>query len=113
MRKFLGVAAVALMSAGLALAGELDGLIGNTLVIKDAKGSVLAKTQFKQDGSYETTRGASTKVTGTWRVDGQSICTKEAGTEDEECVNLALNGKAKGQSWKVTGDGLNLSLSVE
>jgi hypothetical protein len=113
MRKFLSVAAIALASAGLVWAAELDGLIGNTLVIKDAKGTVLAKTQFKKDGTYETVRGASTKVTGKWRVDGQSICTKEEGAEDEECVNLALNGKTKGQSWKVTGDGLNLSLSVE
>jgi hypothetical protein len=82
-------------------------------VIKDGKGTVLAKTQFKQDGTYETTRGASTKVKGKWRVEGGAVCTKEDGADDEECIDLKLDGKTKGQSWTVKGDGLDLNLSLE
>jgi hypothetical protein len=110
----LFVAGTAFLAASsLAFAAGMDGYFGNTLVIKDAKGAVLAKTQFKQDGTYETTRGASTKVKGAWRVEGSSICTKEEGASDEECIDLKLNGKTKGQSWPVKGDGLDLNLSVE
>jgi hypothetical protein len=113
MGKFIVAAAAFLAGSSLALAAGLDGFYGNTLVIKDGKGAVLAKTQFDQDGSYETTRGASTKVKGKWRMDGNNICTKEDGAEDEECVNLQLSGKTKGQSWSVSGDGMDLKLSLE
>lgn len=112
MGKFFVAAAALLATSSLALAAGMDGFFGNTLVIKDAKGAVLAKTQFKQDGTYETTRGA-TKVKGAWRVEGGMVCTKEDGADDEECIDLKLNGKAKGQSWDVKGDGLDLKLSVE
>jgi hypothetical protein len=112
MRKFFVAAAAVLATSSLALAAGMDGFFGNTLVIKDAKGAVLAKTQFKQDGTYETTRGAA-KVKGTWRMDGAAVCTKEESAEDEECIDLKLDGKAKGQSWDVKGDGLDLKLSVE
>jgi hypothetical protein len=112
MGKYFAAAAFAATSS-FALAAGMDGFFGNTLVIKDAKGAVLAKTTFKQDGTYETTRGASTKVKGTWRADGTNTCTKEDGADEEECVNLQLDGKAKGQSWSVKGNGLDLSLSVE
>lgn len=113
MGKFFVVASAFLAASSLALAAGMDGLYGNTLVIKDAKGAVLAKTQFNKDGSYETTRGASTKVKGSWRLDGGAVCTKEEGGEDEECVDLKLDGKTKGQSWTVKGNGLDLALSVE
>lgn len=113
MRKVISLAIVAIATSGLAMAAGMDGFFGNTLVIRDAKGALLAKTQFKNDGSYETTRGAATKVTGTWRMDGANVCTKEQDAEDEECVNLNLAGKAKGQSWPVKGNGLDLQLTLE
>jgi hypothetical protein len=113
MRKFFVTGAALMAASSLAFAAGMDGFFGNTLVIKDAKGAVLAKTQFKQDGSYETTRGAAAAVKGKWRVEGGAICTKEDGAEDEECIDLKLDGKAKGQSWAVKGDGLDLKLSVE
>lgn len=113
MGKFLVAASALLAASSLAFAAGMDGFFGNTLVIKDAKGAVLAKTAFKQDGTYETTRGAAAAVKGTWRADGANICTKEEGAEDEECVDLKLGGKTKGQSWDVTGNGMNLKLSLE
>ena len=113
MGKFFVVASAFLAASSLALAAGMDGFYGNTLVIKDGKGTVLAKTQFAQDGSYETTRGASAKVKGKWRLDGGNVCTKEDGAEDEECVDLKLAGKTKGQSWDVKGDGMDLKLSLE
>lgn len=113
MGKFFSAATLFVATSSLALAAGMDGFFGNTLVIKDGKGAVLAKTEFKQDGTYETTRGASTKVKGTWRADGSNVCTKEEGAEDEECVDLKLAGKTKGQSWSVKGEGLDLNLSVE
>lgn len=113
MGKFFVAASAFLAVSSLAFAAGMDGLYGNTLVIKDAKGAVLAKTQFSKDGSYETTRGASTKVKGKWRMDGSAICTKEDGADEEECVDLKLDGKAKGQSWSVKGNGLDLALNVE
>jgi hypothetical protein len=113
MGKFIIAASAFLAASSLALAAGMDGFFGNTLVIRDGKGAVLAKTQFNQDGTYETTRGASTKVKGKWRADGANVCTKEDGADEEECVNLQLDGKTKGQSWAVKGDGLDLKLSVE
>jgi hypothetical protein len=112
MGKFFLAAAALIAGSSLAFAAGMDGFFGNTLVIKDAKGTVLAKTQFNQDGSYETTRGGA-KVKGTWRADGSNICTKEAGSDEEECVDLQLNGKTKGQSWSVKGGGLDLKLNLE
>jgi hypothetical protein len=113
MGKFFVAASAFLAASSLAMAAGMDGFYGNTLVIKDAKGAVLAKTQFKQDGTYETTRGTAAAVKGKWRVEGGAVCTKEDGAEDEECVDLKLDGKAKGQSWTVKGNGLDLALSVE
>jgi hypothetical protein len=113
MGKFFAAAAAFVAASSLAMAAGMDGFFGNTLVIKDAKGTVLAKTQFKPDGTYETTRGASTKVKGTWRADGANTCTKEEGAEEEECINLQLDGKTKGQTWTVKGEGLDLKLNLE
>lgn len=113
MHKAVILAVLAVATSGFAMAAGMDGFFGNTLVIRDSKGALLAKTQFKQDGSYETTRGTSTKVTGTWRMDGANVCTKEKGAEDEECVSLNLDGKNKGQSWPVKGNGLDLQLTLE
>ena len=110
MRKLL-VLAVALMASS-AMAAGMDGFVGNTLVIKDAKGKELARTVFAQDGTYSTKRG-TTSVNGKWRVNGAAICTTESGSDEEECVDLNLSGKAAGDSWKVTGNGMNLALKLE
>lgn len=112
MRKLMGWLAAAAATASLAMAAGLAGFYGNTLVIKDGAGKELARTQFKEDGTYSTQRGNAT-VKGKWRLDGALICTTEDGSDEEECVDLQVSGKTKGQSWKVTSNGLNLSLSLE
>ena len=112
MMKRLAIPAVLFASASLALAAGMDGLYGNTLVIKDKAGKELSRTTFNQDGTYSTKRGDKS-VKGKWRADGDAVCTTEDGQDDETCIDLKLSGKAAGQSWAVTDGGMDLRLSVE
>lgn len=54
---------------------------------------------YTPDGKFTAMEGA---VTGTWRIDGEKLCTTSNFAPDEECVAYPV-GKKSGDSFEVAG----------
>jgi hypothetical protein len=105
MRKLIiGAAIAALVSPALAQqpAGAPP---SDTLKEVTTKGIVLQvqgmdiPVKYTPDGKFTAMDGA---VTGTWRIDGEKLCTTSNMAPAEECVAYPV-GKKSGDSFEVTG----------
>lgn len=71
-------------------------------MIMDAGGMKFDVT-YKPDGSLSVSMdGADVGLTGSWRIDGDKLCTKSNYNPDEECVAYPA-GKKSGDTFEVTG----------
>jgi hypothetical protein len=105
MNRILLSAAVLALSAGVALADNLAGYYGNTVVITGPDGSV-SKARIKADGTYETTRPDGSVAKGTWAwKDDKTACftqvTPPAAAGQPNPLCLPIDAHKVGDSWSV------------
>lgn len=67
-------------------------------IVIEAEGLSIEVT-YRPDGTFTAMDGA---VTGTWRIDGDRMCTTSNFSPMEECT-LYPQGKASGDSFEITG----------
>jgi len=105
----LGVTAIAAaaMFATPVLANDTLALLssGYQLQIVPATGEAFT-VKFSPDGTYQTTLGSS----GTWRVEGDMLCTVRASDKISSC-GVIPTGKKRGDAW-ATKDGNRKDVTV-
>jgi hypothetical protein len=102
MRRLLMTAAVAAtLAIGTlatpAAAGTLDEVVkhGIIITVQDMQIDVT----YTPDGKFTALDG---QVTGTWRIDGDKLCTTSSADPNENCVEYPKDKKS-GDSFQVTG----------
>ena len=95
--RLLLAAAAALALATPAAAGTLQEITtkGMTLVVEGMEIDV----KYTPDGKFVAMDG---QVTGTWRIDGDKMCTTSNFEPNEQCIEYPKDKKA-GDSFEVTG----------
>jgi hypothetical protein len=96
MRKMLIAAALASLSATTAMAGTLDEVVKHGIVIMLPNNPV--DVTYTPDGKFTALGG---QVTGTWRIDGDALCTTSNVDPTEKCVTYPKDKKS-GDSFEVT-----------
>ena len=98
MRRLLIAAAAGLaLTAGAAAADTLQEVTTHGMVI--TAGGTDIDVIFTPDGKYTAFDG---QITGTWRIDGDKLCTTSNAAPEEQCVPYPT-GKKSGDSFEVTG----------
>ena len=89
MRSYILAAAAALTLAGPALAGTVDEVVkhGIILTVQDMQIDVT----YTPDGKFTALDG---QVTGTWRIDGEKLCTTSNFDPNESCVAYPKDKKS-------------------
>ncbi|HAC58181.1 hypothetical protein [Parvibaculum sp.] len=112
MKKFvLAVAVSTVAFAGAAFANAGAGLVGNTVTLTGPDGAVTKI--YYPDASSIVVKGADgSEAQGTWRVDGDKICTTVADAAEnctapvEEAPTVGSSGTIEGEQgavqWAVT-----------
>ncbi|HEX3701576.1 MAG TPA: hypothetical protein VHV27_12980 [Phenylobacterium sp.] len=97
MRAFLIALAASAALAAPAVADTLQEVTtkGMVITVQDMQIDVA----FTPDGKFTALDG---QVTGTWRIDGDKLCTTSSAAPDEQCVPYP-KGKKSGDSFEVTG----------
>jgi hypothetical protein len=104
-RLFIGAAAAALAMPALAQAASAQAG-GGTVQELVKHGGVMTvmgtaiPVSYGADGKYSVDFQGQ-KVEGTWRVDGDKLCTKAAGAPSENCTVYPA-GKKSGDEFEVT-----------
>ena len=119
MKRILGVAALALFGASMAMAAEdpMASRYGNTIVTTTADGKEAGRTYYDADGKMtrKTADGKETK--GTWKAEGDKVCitqTDPAPAAGAAPVCLPLAAHKIGDSWDVTlPDGMKLKATLQ
>ena len=97
MRRLLIAAGLAAALATPAFADTLQEVTTHGMVIM--LGDMQIDVDYTPDGKFTAAGG---QVTGTWRIDGDKLCTVAAIAPDENCVAYP-HGKKSGDSFEVTG----------
>jgi hypothetical protein len=106
MRRLLVGAALAVLSAP-ALADTLKEV--TTKGIKFSAGGFEAEVTYTPDGKFTAAEGT---VTGTWRIDGDKLCTTSNFAPDEECVAYPKDKKS-GDTFEVTGANGTATITIK
>lgn len=97
MRKLILLAGLAMLIAAPAFADTLKEVTTKGIVL--TAGGMDIDVAYTPDGKFTAMDGA---VTGTWRIDGEKLCTTSNFSPDEECVAYPV-GKKSGDSFEVVG----------
>jgi len=100
----IGLAAAACALANGAMAGDMTGYFGNTVMCKYANGDVTRVT-VNQDGTFKVVPTGHPSSTGTWKDDGTNVCytqTDPPPTPDMKQVCNSSQARKVGDSWDVT-----------
>ena len=97
MRSYILAATAALALAGPAFAGTVDEVVkhGIILTVQDMQ----IEVTYTPDGKLSALDG---QVTGTWRIDGDKLCTTWNFEPNETCVAYPKDKKS-GDSFEITG----------
>lgn len=104
MKRLILVSSIALtvLFTGPAMADVGSGLIGNTVTLTMADGTITRI--FYSDASTLTVRLADgTETQGSWRVDADRICTT-VGNAPENCTAPITEPPVAGSNGEITGD---------
>jgi hypothetical protein len=122
MRRLLRASLVALSFAavagitGVANAGPMDSLFGNTVVLT-YDGQPPVKVFVDADGGYSVQSPDGNSSSGTWEVKGGKVCytqTSPAPPADAKPVCLANQAHAVGETWTGVGvGGANFTAVIE
>lgn len=96
MRKVLALAAAATLFAAPALADTLQEITTKGMILT-AQGMDIDVT-YTPDGKFTALDG---QVTGTWRIDGDKLCTTSNFQPEETCT-VYPKGKKSGDSFEIT-----------
>jgi hypothetical protein len=107
MRKLIIAAAALAAFATPALADTLQEVTtkGMVITVQDMQIDVT----FTPDGKFTALDG---QVTGTWRIDGDKLCTTSNAAPDEQCVAYP-KGKKSGDSFDVTGPQGSATITIK
>ncbi len=111
MRRLLIPAAVALVCVGAlatpAIAGTLDEVVkhGMTLIIQDMPIDVA----YTPDGKFTAADG---QVTGTWKIDGDKMCTTSNLDPNETCIEYPKDKKS-GDSFELTSPQGSITVKIK
>jgi len=97
MRKLLLAAAGVLALAAPAFAGTLEEVTTHGMILKIGDMDILV--EYTPDGKFTAADG---QVTGTWKIDGDKLCTTSNFDPNLSCVEYP-KGKKSGDSFEVTG----------
>lgn len=102
MKKLILAAAISTFAfTGAALANVGDGLVGNTVTLTAADGSV-TKIYYPDASSIVVKAADGSESEGTWRVSDNTICTK-VGDAPENCTAPIEEAPAVGSSGTIEG----------
>jgi hypothetical protein len=107
MRKLLVATAAILALATPALAGTLQELTtkGMILTIQDMQIDVT----YTPDGKFTAMDG---QVTGTWKIDGDKLCTTSNFDPTESCIEYPKDKKS-GDSFEITGPQGSATITIK
>jgi hypothetical protein len=71
-------------------------------------GDMTFKVDYTPDGKFTAADG---QVTGTWRIDGDKLCTASNVQQEETCVAYPL-GKKSGDSFELTGPQGSVTIKI-
>jgi len=98
--------AASLAAAMPALAGAMDGVIGNTLKLT-TRGHTIAY-MFRADHSLTALVGGRTRMEGKWRLAGDTLCLRlgmQGIMGPETCIPAIPSDKGPGDQWDMTVNG--------
>lgn len=98
------------LSGTIALADVGAGLIGNTVTLTGPDG-VSTQIFYSDANTILVKIPDGTEVPGTWRVDGNKICTT-TGTMPENCTDPIDEPPAAGSSGAIDGEGGTVTWSI-
>jgi hypothetical protein len=98
MRQLSAIAAVAVLAlATPAAAGTLQEIVKNGIILMVADMQI--DVTYTPDGKFTAAEGA---VTGTWKIDGDKMCTASNFDPNETCVEYPKDKKS-GDTFEVSG----------
>lgn len=102
MKRIIAISIVALIAAPAFAQITTVQEVTTRGMVMDA-GGMKFDVAYKPDGSLAVTMdGADVGLTGTWRIDGEKLCTTSNFNPVEECAVYPA-GKKSGDSFEVTG----------
>jgi len=105
MKRILLTGIVALAAVATpAMAGDMSGYFGNTVMCKYSNGDV-TRIYAQQDGTFTVVPTGHPQSSGTWKDDGANVCytqTNPAPTADMKQVCNSSQPRHVGDSWSVT-----------
>ncbi len=110
MKKLVLTAAALAMSTSFALADIGAGLVGNTVTLTGPDGTV-TKVHYPDASNIVLKLPDGAEVPGTWRVEGNSICTT-AGDQPENCTPPIDEAPAVGSSGTIDGEAGSVAWAV-
>ena len=102
MKRIMLAAAFTLAGTFGALADVGSGLVGNTVTLTGPNGDV-TKIFYPDASSTVVKRPDGSEVNGSWRVDGDKICTV-TGDAPETCTQPITEAPAAGMSGVIKGE---------
>ncbi len=97
MRKLFAAALAAFAVAAPASAGTLQEVVKNGIILMIADMQI--EVVYTPDGKFTAADGA---VTGTWKIDGDKMCTTSNFDPNESCIEYPKDKKS-GDTFEVTG----------
>ncbi|WP_420560921.1 hypothetical protein [Tepidicaulis sp.] len=110
MKKVLLAAAFLAGSSVAALADVGAGLVGNTVTLTGPEGAV-TQVYYPDASTTEVKLPDGSTATGTWRVDGNKICTV-TGENPETCTAAIEEAPTVGSSGTIEGEQGNVEWQV-
>jgi hypothetical protein len=107
MRRLLMAAAVLAMAAGPAAADTLTEVTTHGIILT-VQGMDIDVT-YTPDGKFTAMEG---QVTGTWRIDGDKLCTTSNFDPNETCVEYPKDKKS-GDSFDLTGPAGTATIKIK
>jgi hypothetical protein len=107
MRKLIMIAAGVLALASPAAAGTLDEVVahGIILTVQDMQ----IEVTYTPDGKFTALDG---QVVGTWRIDGDKLCTSSNFDPNETCIEYPKDKKS-GDSFELTGPQGSVTIKIK
>lgn len=110
MKKLFLSAAILTATAGVAMADIGAGLVGNTVTLTGPDGAV-TQIFYPDAGTIVLKVPTGAEVPGTWRVDGDTICTT-AGDQPENCTPPITDAPAVGSSGTIDGEAGSVAWTI-
>ena len=106
MRKLMIAAAAMGLMATPALASTMTEMVAHGIIL--TIGDMEIPVTYTPDGKFSAMDGA---VTGTWKIDGDKMCTTSSADPNETCV-VYPKDKKSGDSFEVSGPQGSVTIKI-